>query len=44
LILSSFELIHDDEKYEIEEIIEKQQHKSDLWYKIRWKNYSFKYD
>jgi len=29
-MLLSSELIDDDEKYEIEKIIEKQQHKSDL--------------
>ena len=38
------DLINETEKYEVEEILEQQKKKGELWYKIQWKDYSSEYD
>ena len=42
--LSLPELMNETEEYEVKKILDKQQRKDELWYKIRWKSYSLKYD
>ena len=42
--LSLSELINETEEYKVKEILNKQQRKDKLWYKIRWKSYSLKYN
>ena len=42
--LSLSELMNRTEEYEVKEILDKQQKKDELWYKIRWKSYSSKYN
>ncbi len=43
-VLLSLKLINKKKEYEIEEILKKQRRKDKLWYKIKWINYSLKYD
>jgi len=43
-VLPSLKLINEKEEYKIEEILEKQRRKGKLWYKVKWINYSSKYD
>ena len=42
--LSLSEFMNETEEYKVKEILNKQQKKDELWYKIRWKNYSLKYN
>jgi len=43
-VLPSLKLINEKEEYKVEEILEKQCRKGELWYKVKWINYSSKYD
>jgi len=43
-VLPPSKLINEKEEYEIEEILEKQCRKGELWYKIKWIDYSSEYD
>jgi len=43
-MLSSLKLINEKEEYEVEEILEKQRRKGELWYKIKLIDYSSEYD
>ena len=42
LLLSEF--MNETEEYKVKKILNKQQKKDELWYKIRWKSYSSKYN
>ena len=44
LKLPSSELINESEEYEVEEILEKQHRKGELWYKVRWTDYPSEYN
>ena len=44
LELSLSEFMNETEEYKMKEILDKQQRKGELWYKIRWKSYSLKYN
>jgi len=43
-VLSPSKLINKKEEYKVEEILEKQRRKGELWYKVKWIDYSLKYD
>ena len=43
-MLPPSELINKKKEYEVEEILEKQHRKGELWYKVKWIDYSSKYD
>ncbi len=43
-VLPPSKLINEKEEYEIEEILEKQHRKGELWYKVRWIDYSSEYN
>ncbi len=43
-VLPSSKLINEKKEYEIEKILRKQCRKGELWYKIKWIDYSLKYD
>ena len=43
-MLLSSKLINKKEEYKVEKILRKQCRKDKLWYKIKWIDYSLKYD
>ena len=43
-VLQSLKLIDDTEKYEVEKIQDKKKTKEEVWYKIKWKNWSAEYN
>ncbi len=43
-MLLSLKLINEKEEYKIEEILRKQRRKGKLWYKVKWIDYSSKYN
>ncbi len=43
-VLPSLKLINKKEEYEVEEILEKQRRKGELWYKVKWIDYPSEYD
>ena len=43
-ILQSLKLIDDTEKYKVEKIQDKKKTKEEIWYKIKWKNWSAEYN
>ena len=43
-VLQSSELIDDTEKYKVEKIQDKKKTKEEVWYKIKWKNWSAEYN
>ncbi len=43
-MLLSLKLINKKEEYKVEEILRKQHRKGELWYKVKWIDYSSEYD
>jgi hypothetical protein len=43
-VLPSSKLINEKEEYKVEEILRKQHRKGELWYKVKWIDYSLRYD
>jgi len=43
-VLPSSKLINEKEEYKVEEILRKQHRKGELWYKVRWIDYSLRYN
>jgi len=43
-VLPSSKLINEEEEYKVEKVLRKQRRKDELWYKIKWIDYSLKYD
>ncbi len=43
-MLPSSKLINEKEEYKVEEILRKQCRKGELWYKIKWIDYSSEYN
>ncbi len=43
-VLPSLKLINEKEEYKVEKILEKQCRKGELWYKVKWIDYSSEYD
>ncbi len=43
-MLPSSKLINEKEEYKVEKILRKQCRKDELWYKVKWIDYSLKYN